>query len=113
MMNTQLNPVIAHQRSAELHRTGDQARLAREVSAGQGSSGDAERSTRRGGKRDGAIGETRFTLHGRHIAKLDRFIGQARRAAVRAEREFEGVSIEVDDHGTVSVHAIGMRSMLL
>ena len=32
-MNTQLNPVIAHQRSAELRRAGEQARLAREVSA--------------------------------------------------------------------------------
>ena len=60
-----------------------------------------------------AVGETRFTLHGRHVAKLDRFVGQAQRAALRAEREFEGVTIEVDDQGTVSVCAIGMTSMLL
>jgi hypothetical protein len=57
--------------------------------------------------------ETRFTLHGRHVAKLDRFVGQAQRAALRAEREFEGVTIKVDDQGRVSVHAIGMTSMLL
>jgi hypothetical protein len=56
---------------------------------------------------------TGFTLHGHHIAKLDRFVSQARRAALQAEREFEGVSIEVDPHGRVSVHAIGMTSMLL
>jgi hypothetical protein len=63
--------------------------------------------------REGAVGETRFTLHGRHVAKLDRFVGQAQRAALRAERQFEGVTIEVDDQGTVSVCAIGMTSMLL
>ena len=56
---------------------------------------------------------TRFTVRGHHIAKLDRFVGQAQRAATRAGREFEGVSIEVDAQGVVSVHAIGMASMLL
>ena len=56
---------------------------------------------------------TRFTVHGHHIAKLDRFVGQAQRAATRAGREFEGVSIEVDAQGVVSVHAIGIASMLL
>ena len=60
-----------------------------------------------------AVGETRFTLHGRHIARLDRFIGQAQRAALRADREFGGVCIELHDQGTVSVHAIGMTSILL
>jgi hypothetical protein len=60
-----------------------------------------------------AAGETQFKLHGRHIAKLDRFVGQAHRAAVRAEREFEGVSIELSDHGVVTVDAIGMTSMVL
>jgi hypothetical protein len=54
-----------------------------------------------------------FTLNVQHIGKLDRFIGQAQRAAVLAEREFEGVLIEVDAEGTVSVHAAGIRSMLL
>ena len=56
---------------------------------------------------------TRFTVRGHHIAKLDRFVGQAQRAATRAGREFEGVSIEVDAQGVVSVHAIGIASMLL
>jgi hypothetical protein len=44
---------------------------------------------------------------------LDRFVSQAQRAALRAEREFEGVSIELGDPGAVSVHAIGMTSMVL
>ena len=57
--------------------------------------------------------ETRFTLQGHHIAKLDRFVVQAHRAAARAGREFEGVSIEVDAQGVVMVHAIGMTSMSL
>jgi len=64
-------------------------------------------------QRDEAVDETRFTLHGRHIAKLDRFVGQAQRAALRAERAFEGVRIELDNQGTVSVHAIGMTSIFL
>jgi hypothetical protein len=63
--------------------------------------------------REGVVGDRRFTLHGRHIARLDRFVGQAHRAAVRAEREFDGVSIEISDHGAVTVHAIGMTSMVL
>ena len=54
-----------------------------------------------------------FMLDGRHIGKLDRFVGQAQRAAQHAERQFEGVTIEVDAEGIVTVHAIGMRSMLL
>jgi hypothetical protein len=54
-----------------------------------------------------------FTLDGHHIGKLDRFIGQAQRAALHAERQFEGVTIEVDAEGIVTVHAIGLRSMLL
>jgi hypothetical protein len=60
-----------------------------------------------------ARGSARCTLHGHHVAKLDRFVAQARRAASWAEREFEGVSIELDDHGRVSVHAVGMTSMFL
>jgi hypothetical protein len=56
---------------------------------------------------------TRFTLHGYDIARLDRFVGQAQRTALRAGREFEGVSIEVDAESVVSVHAIGLTSMLL
>jgi hypothetical protein len=56
---------------------------------------------------------SRFTLHGHDIAKLDRFVGQAQRAAARAGRKFEGLSIEVDAESVVSVHAIGLTSMLL
>ena len=56
---------------------------------------------------------TRFTVRGHHIAKLDRFVGQAQRAAARAGRQFEGVSIEVNGRGAVSVHATGMTSLLL
>jgi hypothetical protein len=56
---------------------------------------------------------TRFTVAGHHVAKLDRFVSHAQRAAARAGREFEGVSVEVDAQGVVSVHAIGMASMLL
>jgi hypothetical protein len=52
-------------------------------------------------------------VRGHHIARLDRFVGQAQRAAVRAGREFEGVSIEVDAQGVARVHAIGMASVLL
>jgi hypothetical protein len=44
---------------------------------------------------------------------LDRFLGQAQRAAHVAEREFEGVSIEVRPHGVVMVHAVGMTSIRL
>lgn len=55
----------------------------------------------------------RFTMHRHQIGKLDRFVGQAQRTARRAEREFKGVTIEVDAEGMVSVHAIGMRPMLL
>jgi hypothetical protein len=86
-MHVQLNHMIARQRNAELHRAGEQKRL--------------------------AVCKTQFTLHGRHIAKLDRFVGQAQRAARRTKREFEGVRLELDGRGTVSVHAIGMTSMLL
>jgi hypothetical protein len=52
-------------------------------------------------------------LGGHHLAKLDRFLGQAQRAALRAEREFEGISIEIDAQGIVRVHAVGMTSILL
>jgi hypothetical protein len=47
-MNTRLNQMIAHQRSAELQRAGEQARLASEVSAGQRNAGDPKQVTRLG-----------------------------------------------------------------
>jgi len=105
-MNAQLNYAVAQQRSAELQRAGEQARLASEP--------------RRARTRAARVPQHRpeprvtgFTLRGHHIAKLDRFVGQAQRAALRAEREFEGVSVEIDAQGAVSVHAIGMTSMVL
>ncbi len=54
-----------------------------------------------------------FLLRGHHIGKLDRFVGQAQRAAARAAREFDGVTVVVDERGTVSVHATGMTAMSL
>jgi hypothetical protein len=44
---------------------------------------------------------------------LDRFVAQAQRAALRAKREFEGVTIEADVDGRISVSAIGMTSIRL
>jgi hypothetical protein len=52
-------------------------------------------------------------LRGHDLARLDRFLGQAKRVALRAEREFEGVRLEIDARGVVSVHATGVRSMVL
>jgi hypothetical protein len=52
-------------------------------------------------------------VRGHHIAKLDRFVVQAQRAAARAGRRFEGVNIEVDTRGAVRVHAIGIAPLLL
>jgi hypothetical protein len=101
-MNGRLNHIVAEQRSAELRRAGEQARTAGEASARRRSARDPEPTRRLSAH-----------LDGRHIAKLDRFVSQAQRAALQADREFDGVSIEVDDDGTVNVHAIGMMSMLL
>ena len=55
----------------------------------------------------------RFTLHSHHLAKLDRFIAQARRRATRGGGEFIGVAIEIDPAGTVSVHAAGVQALVL
>jgi hypothetical protein len=44
---------------------------------------------------------------------LDRFLIQGQRAALHADREFEGITIEVDDDGGISVTAVGMTSMRL
>ena len=105
-VNPQLNHILAQQRSAELQRDGEQARFSRELSS------VTSRTARVLKHRQDLCGAG-FTLHGHHIAKLDRFVGQAQRAASRAEREFEGVSIEVDSHGVVTVHASGVMSMVL
>jgi hypothetical protein len=105
-MNPQLNHMRAQQRGAELQHEGEQARFSRELPS-------VASRTARVLKHGQDLCVAGFALHGHHIAKLDRFVGQAQRAARRAEREFEGVSIEVDDHGVVSVHASGVTSMRL
>ncbi|MBV8999197.1 MAG: hypothetical protein JO304_09070 [Solirubrobacterales bacterium] len=49
-MNAQLNHMIARQRSAGLHRAGEQGRLAGEVSAGRRNLRDATLITRLGAR---------------------------------------------------------------
>ena len=105
-MNPQLNHILAQQRSAQPQRDGDQAWFSSEPPS-------ARSPTARVLQHRGQPCVSGFTLHRHHITKLDRFVGQAQRAARRAEREFEGVSIEVDDDGVVTVHASGVMSMLL
>jgi hypothetical protein len=105
-MNSDLNHTLARQRAAELQRAADRRRLASEVS------GPGTRPVRAPHHSPGAPA-TGFTLRGHDLAKLDRFLVHAKRSALRDDREFDGVSIEVDAHGIVSVHAIGMRSIVL
>jgi hypothetical protein len=109
-MSAQVYYMIAQQRRAARQHAGHQARLAGKAHAGRRTA--IGRVTRAPQHRQPPW-VVRFTLHGHHIAKLDRFVGQAQRAALRAEREFEGVNITVDAQGIVSVHAIDMTSMLL
>jgi hypothetical protein len=101
-MNPQLNYIFAQQCTAELERAGEQARLASKLPT-------ARYRAARVPQHRQEPWVTSFTLHGHHIAKLDRFVSQAQRAARRAKREFEGVSIEVDAQGRISVHAIGIQ----
>jgi hypothetical protein len=105
-MNSQLNHVLAQQRGAELRRDAEETRFSRELPS-------IRSRPAPGLKHRPDPCATGFTLHGHQIAKLDRFVGQAQRAARRAGREFDGVSVEVDHHGVVSVHASGVMSMLL
>jgi len=62
---------------------------------------------------DGQSSQAVFTLCGRDIARLDRFIIQGERAARRAERGFDGVTLEVDVDGSVSVTAVGVTPIRL
>lgn len=104
-MNPEINHTLARQRAAELRRAAERTRLASEV-----------RGTRPQVRASQLSPEPRasgFMLRGHDLAKLDRFVGQAARAAVRADREFEGVSVEIDAQGVVRVHASGMTSMVL
>jgi hypothetical protein len=55
----------------------------------------------------------RFTLHSHHLAKLDRFVAQARRRATRSGREFTGVTVEIDAAGAVSVHTANAEPLVL
>ena len=105
-MNPQLNHILAEQRTAELQCAAERTRLASELPGARARAARAPQHT----EEPRATG---FMLRGHHLAKLDRFLGQAKRVALRAEREFEGVSIEIDAQGVLSVHAIGMTSMVL
>jgi len=105
-MNAQLNQLLTQQRTAERKRAAEQTRLA----------GELPRTRSRAARAPRHSEEPRtagFTLRGHHLAKLDRFLWQAKSAARRAEREFEGVSVEIDARGEVTVHAPGMTSMVL
>jgi len=105
-MNPDLNHTFARERAAELRRAAEGARLA----------GDLPRAGTLGFRtpQDSPIlRAVGFTLRGHDLAKLDRFLSQAARAARRDNRAFEGVSIEVSAGGTVSVHAVGMRPIEL
>jgi hypothetical protein len=55
----------------------------------------------------------RFALYSHHLAKLDRFVAQARRGASPTGGEFAGVDIEIDPAGVVSVHAPNMEPLVL
>ena len=72
--------------------------------------------SRRGAEPQRARRESRqtvLTLYGRDIAKLDRFVSQGQRAALRDDREFEGVTLAVDLNGAITVNAVGMTSLRL
>jgi hypothetical protein len=105
-MNPEINHTLARQRATELQRAAERKRLASEVAG-------PRTRVLRAPQVSPQARATGFTLRGHDLAKLDRFLGQAARAAVRAEREFEGVSVEIDAQGVVRVHASGMTSMVL
>ena len=105
-MTAQLNQILARQRTAEFQRIAEQTPHASELQrAGAGEDRAPQHAQ--------APRATGLTLRGHHLAKLDRFLGQAQRAALRAEREFDGVTVEINAEGVVTVHAIGMTSILL
>jgi hypothetical protein len=88
-MNSELTHILARQRAAELQSAAERRRLASEAPA------------------------TGLTLRGHDLAKLDRFLVHAKRAALRDNREFDGVSVEIDAQGIVTVNATGMKSIVL
>lgn len=90
---------------AELQREGEQARLVGDLRNGGSRAADVpQRQVPR---------QMVLTLYGRDIARLDRFVAQGQRAALKVGREFEGVMVEVDADGSISINAIGMNSTRL
>jgi hypothetical protein len=59
------------------------------------------------------VSVARFTLYSHQLAKLDRFIAQARRRTTRSGAELTGVEVEIDAAGGVSVHAASMEPLML
>ena len=59
------------------------------------------------------VSVARLTLYAHDLAKLDRFIAQARRRTTRSGGEFTGVEVEIDAAGGVSVHAPSMETLVL
>jgi hypothetical protein len=59
------------------------------------------------------VSVARFTLHSHQLAKLDRFVAQARRHATRSRGKFSGVTIEIDPAGAVTVHAANLEPLVL
>jgi hypothetical protein len=64
-------------------------------------------------REDDDVPVARVTLYSHHLAKLDRFIAQARRRASRIGGEFAGVEVQIDAAGGVSVHAPNMEPLVL
>jgi hypothetical protein len=105
-MNSELSRILARQRAAELQRAADRRRLASEVPRAGPRAVRAPRHSL-------DAPATGLTLRGHDLAKLDRFLVHAKRAALRDDREFDGVSVEIDAQGTVTVNATGMKSIVL
>jgi len=64
-------------------------------------------------REEGDVSVARFTLYSHQLARLDRFIAQARRRTTRSGGELTGVEVEIDAAGGVSVHAASMEPLLL
>lgn len=64
-------------------------------------------------REEGDVSVARFTLYSHQLARLDRFIAQARRRTTRSDGELTGVEVEIDAAGGVSVHAASMEPLML
>jgi hypothetical protein len=100
-MHSELSHILARQRAAELHRAAERRRLAREVPGAGAPQPSLDPPA------------TRLTLRGHDLAKLDRFLVHAKRAALRDDRDFDGVKVEIDAEGIVTLNATGMKSIVL